>query len=346
MLSFYPGPSQLEDGVKDYLIDAVDEGILQQNHRSEAFMSLYRYTRRLLQKRWNVPEDYLLVFSSSATEWWEIIAQSLTTQASVHWGNGAFAAKWFRYASAIHPHSRFLDLGLDNWPDPQQAGKGVELMAITHNETSNGTQVPMWYLRELQTVYPDALIAVDATSSIGGVDLDWSLADIWYGSVQKCLGLPAGMGLAILSPRAVEKAMAIGGHQYNALSHMVEQALRYQTHYTPNVLAVYLLMRVVKDRENIRKTSHKLSQRAEALYTFFETKTAYPPLISNPERRSETVICLQASEEKQEKLFHKASEKGILLGKGYGDSKCTTFRIANFPALKGKHFAKLKRILG
>lgn len=346
MISFYPGPSQLDSGIPAYLSDAVSEGILQQNHRSEAFMALYRYTRALMQEKWNVPEDYLLVFSSSATEWWEIIAQSLTEKASVHWGNGAFASKWFHYAQGFHPDSSYLDLGFDAWPDPKMAGKKVELMAITHNETSNGTRVPLWYVRELQLAYPDALIAVDATSSLGGIDLDFSLGDVWFASVQKCLGLPAGMGLALLSPRALHKAEKLGGHQYNALHKMAEQARAFQTHYTPNVLAIYLLMRVLKDRPAIHKTGRKLIRRAERLYAFFDEKSAYPPLISNPERRSETVICLKASEEDQKTLFAKAESKNMLLGKGYGVWKSSSFRIANFPALKSKHFTKLKHLLG
>lgn len=345
MISFYPGPSQLDSSIPSYLLDAVSEGILQQNHRSEAFMSLYRYTRALMQAKWNVPEDYLLVFSSSATEWWEIIAQSLTEKASVHWGNGAFADKWFQYAKAIHPGSSYLDLGFEAWPDPQVAGKHVELMAITNNETSNGTRVPLWYLRELQMAYPEALIAVDATSSLGGIDLDFSLGDVWFASVQKCLGLPAGMGLALLSPRALHKARQLGGHQYNALHKMAAQAQAFQTHYTPNVLAIYLLMRVLKDRPAIHKTSTKLIRRAEGLYDYFEKKSPYPPLIANAERRSETVICLQASEEDQKELFTRAESKKILLGKGYGPWKSSTFRIANFPALKSKHFTKLKHLL-
>jgi phosphoserine aminotransferase len=323
----------------------VQEGILQQNHRSEAFMSLYRYTRALMQKKWNVPEDYVLLFSSSATEWWEIIAQSLTERASLHWGNGAFAAKWFQFAQAIHPDSRYIEWGLDAWPDPQSAGKHVELMAITHNETSNGTRVPMWYIRELQMAHPEALIAVDATSSLGGIDLDFSLGDVWFASVQKCLGLPAGMGLALLSPRALEKASSLGGSHYNALHKMAEQARNFQTHYTPNVLAIYLLMRVLKSRPAIHEVSKKLIERAEHLYGFFENHTPFPPLITNPELRSDTVLCLSANEKDQQKLFAKAEAKGVLLGKGYGALKSSTFRIANFPALKSKHFAKLKRLV-
>jgi phosphoserine aminotransferase len=53
---------------------------------------------------------------------------------------------------------------------------------------------------------PDALIAVDATSSMAGVELDWQSADIWFASVQKCFGLPAGMAVMVCSPRALQYA--------------------------------------------------------------------------------------------------------------------------------------------
>ncbi len=36
---------------------------------------------------------------------------------------------------------------------------------------------------------------------------------------------------------------------------------------------------------------------------------------------------------------------GFLLGEGYGDLKTTTFRIANFPALRDKEINALRKFL-
>lgn len=67
----------------------------------------------------------------------------------------------------------------------------------------------------------NALIAIDATSWFGGVVFDWMLGDVWFASVQKCLGLPAGMGIMVCSPKALEKARKVNDIlRYNSLLFM------------------------------------------------------------------------------------------------------------------------------
>jgi phosphoserine aminotransferase len=40
-----------------------------------------------------------------------------------------------------------------------------------------------------------------------------------------------------------------------------------------------------------------------------------------------------------------ARKEGFLLGEGYGDLKTSTFRIANFPAIKRKEIESLRTLL-
>ena len=47
------------------------------------------------------------------------------------------------------------------------------------------------------------LIVVDGTSEIGGVQRDFSKMDVYFGSVQKFMGCPAGLSVMIVSPRAM-----------------------------------------------------------------------------------------------------------------------------------------------
>lgn len=42
MLNFYPGPSKVYPEVRQYLLDAYDEGILHAPHRSEQFVQMSR----------------------------------------------------------------------------------------------------------------------------------------------------------------------------------------------------------------------------------------------------------------------------------------------------------------
>ena len=103
--NFYPGPSKIYDQVADYAADAFKKGILSINHRSPVFEDLYRLTKDRLFSFLNVPKNYHLVFTSSATECWEIISQSLVEESSFHIYNGNFGKKWFEYAAKLKPAS-------------------------------------------------------------------------------------------------------------------------------------------------------------------------------------------------------------------------------------------------
>ena len=81
MITFYPGPSKVYPQVADYAAEAVREGIVSLNHRSAGFMDVVKETVRLLHEKLAIPADYHIALVSSATECWEIVAQSLTAQA-------------------------------------------------------------------------------------------------------------------------------------------------------------------------------------------------------------------------------------------------------------------------
>src|SRR5690606_39085856 len=250
MISFSPGPSKVYDQLPVYLKDAFDQGILSANHRSSAFMHLYQETEELLKEKLDIPEDYKLLFTSSATENWEILAQSVVEKSSFHIFSGAFGKKWYDFTQFIYPSAQAYKLDKDREVDVNalSIGEEFDLIAITQNETSNGTQVSNQIIAAIGEKYPDKMIAVDTTSSMAGVYLDFKLADIWYASVQKCFGLPAGLGLLILSPKAIKKVrQKCERDRYNSLSFMLENAENFQTNYTPNVLGIYLLNRSLQD---------------------------------------------------------------------------------------------------
>jgi phosphoserine aminotransferase len=90
---------------------------------------------------------------------------------------------------------------------------------------------------------------------MAGVELDWQSADIWFASVQKCFGLPAGMAVMVCSPKALQYAEIIGDRKYyNSLLFMNDNFKKYQTHYTPNVLEIYLLSKILEQIPDISET--------------------------------------------------------------------------------------------
>lgn len=345
MLTFYPGPSKVYPEVRDYMTMAYDEGILSIPHRSDRFVQLSKNVVALLRKKLNIPQDYYIFFVSSATECWEIIAQSLTRKKSYHLYNGAFGEKWLQYVRKIRPEAKGFRFGVnDEIPVKDlDAEADTELICITQNETANGTQIKETTILNLFNRYRDALIAVDATSSMAGISLKYIKADIWYASVQKCFGLPAGLGIMVCSPRTIFRAKEINerGH-YNSLVTLYEKMLNFQTTNTPNVLNIYLMQQVMEQRAPIKTIDHDIVKRSQDLYEFFELFTAFTPLVTNPEVRSNTVITLQGSEKLIDEIKRNALRHEIVLGNGYGNWAKTTFRIANFPAISDDEFKILK----
>lgn len=348
MISFYPGPSQIYPQVKDFMIEAADTGILSVNHRSEEFVDLSKKCQQLMRQKLGIPTNYQIFYCSSATECWEIISESFLSAFSLHIFNGAFGEKWFEYRKKIMPNAMGIpfhyqrDLGMNQLRKLVKPEIKPELVCVTQNETSNCTQIKNKKLRKLRKHFNESLICVDATSSMAGIKFDWHLADIWFSSVQKCFGLPAGMSIMVCSPNAVEKALELNHNQhYNSLVSMVDKMKAYQTTHTPNVLNIFLLKKVMEMVEPIETLSKKMKERSRMLNKFFIDK-GYRLLVENSSVRSYTVMGVKGEAGKIAQIKKDAKSAGLLLGNGYGNWKQNTFRIANFPALSDANFEELK----
>jgi phosphoserine aminotransferase len=347
MTSFYPGPSQVHDKVPQYVKEAYRKGILSLNHRSDEFMALYKKTDSILKDKLDIPVNYSILFTSSATECWEILAQSIVKKESLHIYNGAFGEKWFDYSKRLNPDARAFIFDQESELNPKDISfSESELICITQNETSNGTQISNELIASIQMNNPKSLIAVDATSSMAGIELDFQHADIWFASVQKCFGLPAGLAILVCSPKAIKVIKSVKENKhYNSLAFMNEMMEKWQTSYTPNVLGIYLLMRVLKDSKKIRSVHKQIEARAKAWYEFFKDGKNLKCYIQNQQVLSRTVITITGSPGLLNKVKTKAKKKGFVLGEGYGKLKSVTCRIANFPALKKIEIKRLKDFL-
>lgn len=256
MLNFYPGPSKIYPQVKELLQEAYQSGILSMNHRSKAFMTVAENTVLQLKDKLQIPTDYHVYFVSSATECWEIIAQSLIANRSLHIYNGEFGKKW---AEATTNYSFHQNSALK------------PVLCVTHSETSNGTVLSEDSLPYLRTQFPQYLLAVDATSSMGGVHFAWQGADIWFASVQKCFGLPSGLAVLVCSPQAIEQGLAIAENKhYNSFVRLHQNMLKFQTTHTPNILGIWLLGKLLANLDDIATIHQKLVNRANNFYNFLQ----------------------------------------------------------------------------
>ncbi|EMR01529.1 aminotransferase class V-fold PLP-dependent enzyme [Cesiribacter andamanensis] len=349
MISFYPGPSKVWDRLPVYMQDAWQSGMLSVNHRSPQFARLWQDLVLELHLKLHIPPDYQILPFSSATECWEVIAQSLLGPAgqSLHLYNGAFGEKWQEYTLRLTGAAQGYPFGLDQLPHPQQLPlQDSPLLALTHNETSNGTALPDAYMEQLRQAWPEVLIAADATSSMAALALPWHAADLWFASVQKGFGLPAGLALLICSPRAVAAAEKRGENShYNSLLFSLENARKQQTTHTPNVLGLYLLWRSLKDRPPMAETDRLIRHRHRQWLQFWQEVGVFTPLCPAPVLQSPSVLALQGGKEAISSLKQAALERGFYLGNGYGRWKESSFRIANFPALTDSDIDQLQAFL-
>lgn len=348
MFSFYPGPSQLHPQMRTFFAKALDSGILSKNHRSPDFVAMSRQTIGSLKEKLDIPQNYTLFFTSSATECWEILGESFLSLFSFHLYNGAFGQKWYHYRRKLSPNAAAIEFSLQKTPSLNKLKalpNKAEVICLTQNESSNGTQLKNRTIRKIRTQFADTLIFVDATSSMAGVVLDWRCADVWFASVQKCFGLPSGMALMVCSPAALEVAHNLRHNQhYNSLIFMAEKMKNFQTTYTPNILNIFLLGEVMRASPPIQSTHRLLKARRRKWEDFFR-KHKYPLLVLNSQLRSDTIFALRAEQAKLAGIHEKAAKADLLLGKGYGKWAENTFRIANFPAISEEAIEKLQDLL-
>ena len=332
MISFYPGPSKLRAGVGDYLQEAYASDILSCNHRSPEFVAVIAHAIEGIKTKLNIPQNYEVYFVNSATECWQIIAQSLVSEQSLHIFNGAFGQRWMEFTALLGIKTRAQKFAIHE-PLPVSSVSDADVICITNCETSNGSYISSAQIKSLREANPETLIAVDATSCMAGVNLDFASADVWFASVQKCFGLPSGLGIMVCSPKAIEKSKAINSRAYyNSMVRLHEKMQATQTNNTPNMLAIYLLGKVMQHSEPIESIENALRARANRWRNFFTSSPHFKLLIEDEALASPTVIAVSGEGNEIKNIKINAKKSGLLLGNGYGAWADNTFRIANFPA--------------
>ncbi|MCS6904055.1 MAG: aminotransferase class V-fold PLP-dependent enzyme [Bacteroidia bacterium] len=342
---FTPGPSQLEPGIEIYFRRALQNGILSTYHRSEAFSNLYRKIHKLCQEKLQLPASYSLYFFSSATECWSVLSESVVQAKSLHICNGAFAQKWAYYAGNLHPIEK---ISIEALEEKDHILPLTDLLCITLNETSNGSFFPFSLLAKIRGNLPNQLIALDVTSCLGGIEIPWELGDFWFGSVQKCLGLPSGLALFFASPAAVERinTQRKSNLQYNSLFAVHQNFLKYQTTHTPNILNIFLLSEVLENRQSIESISKDTYYWASCFYKVLASLPELELCQPNPLFQSPTIITCTAREATIKQLHeYLLLQHNIVIGQGYGKDCATSFRIANFPQMPPTCKAQLIEIL-
>lgn len=125
--------------------------------------------------------------------------------------NGVFGGRMVDIAQRAGAHVTIVEAPWGEAIDPQDVAKalkasGAGLVAIVHAETSTGVLQPLEEIGRIVREH-DALLVVDAVTSLGGVsvDVDARLIDACYSGTQKCLSCPPGLSPVTMGPRAMAR---------------------------------------------------------------------------------------------------------------------------------------------
>lgn len=338
-IHFTPGPSQLFYTVEEHLKQALKLQVSSISHRGQQFKDIYAHTVKELRALVSLPDNYHVLFTNSATEIWERIIQNCVKKNSFHLVNGAFSEKFHQTAQQLGINASMATSEEGSVVDINglEISNNVELIGLVHNETSTGASQPLDDIYKLRELYPDPLIAVDVVSSIPYVNLDFTKVDMVYFSVQKCFGLPAGLGVWLVNDRAVGKARQLEGKgasiaKYRQMLPMVDQAKKFQTTSTPNVLDIYLLGKVAEDMNSkgLDMIRREIDYKAAVLYHCINEHPKLEVFIKNSKYQSKTTIVAKAKNNVKY-IIDSLNKIGLEIGSGYGKYKEDHIRIANFP---------------
>lgn len=346
---FTPGPAQLFPSVEKHLAAGLRNNLGSISHRGKQFQQVFAETTGNLRQLLSVPDDFGIYFTGSATEIWEKSLSSCVEKSSFHFANGSFSKKYYEFAKelGLTAHKAEAPMGEGFDIKSIQIPQETEVICCTQNETSTGVQMPVEDIHALKDRYTDKLVFVDAVSSMPHPRFDWNKVDSVLFSVQKAMGMPAGLGVWIANKKTIEKAQSLKdkGHKstpYHNLLQLVEIGAKNETPATPNVLYIYLLGKIVGDMltkgvENIREETNL---KAKMLYDLCENSAEFTPFVQNKDHRSATVVVANTQRPAAE-IIDALKKDNIVLGSGYGSLKEKQVRIANFPAVSVDDVSKL-----
>lgn len=337
---FTPGPTQLYPTIKKHLDQALKDDVASISHRSGAFQDIYKNTTVALKEVVGLPDNYKIFFLSSATEIFERIIKNLSEETSYHFVNGSFSKRFYEYAEMSGRKAGIYEAPFSEGFDVSKAtiASNTELICFTHNETSSGVSVPLEDIYTIRTKHPEAIIAMDGVSSLPYPQVDYSKIDTAFFSVQKCFGLPAGLGVWMVNERAIAKSKAlqqkgviIGPH--HDLPEFELRGDKNQTPSTPNVLYIYLLGKVCEDllRIGMANVRREIDDKAAMLYDFVERSEIFDNSVKNENHRSKTVVVANTKVTANE-INKILAPHDLVIGSGYGSYKESQVRIANFPS--------------
>ncbi len=345
---FVPGPTE----VREEVLKAQAKWMI--GHRSREFGDL---NRRCVEKTKEIlkTKNYVFWWTASGTGLMEGAIRNCVQKKVLHCVNGAFSDRWFKISQACgkEPEALRVEWGKTiraEMVDRELARGGYEAITFTQNETSTGVRTALEEIVPMvKSKYPDVLILVDAVSSLMGdwFDIDGLGLDVVVASSQKCVALPPGLAVAIVSPRAMEKCRKIPdrGYYFDYEAMLKRYEKDNQTPTTP-AISLFWALETQLDAILAEGMENRYRRHLEMAHFTREWAKKYFALFPEPGYESVTLTTVTNTRGISVKDLNSAlGERGMQISNGYGDLKEKTFRIAHMGDLTMQDMQEVTRAI-
>jgi phosphoserine aminotransferase len=334
------GPSKVRAGQIDAIV-AGARNLIGTSHRKPPVKNLVGSIRAGLRELFALPEGWeIMLGNGGTTVFWDAASFALVDRRSQHLAFGEFSTKFAEVCRAA-PHldePAIITSPAGDHPDPVGEA-GVDLYALTHNETSTGVAMQ---LRRPSGSDTGSLVAVDATSAAGGLRWDTEEVDVYYFAPQKCFASDGGLWISACAPAAIERIDRLAsGHRWIPasidLGIAIENSRLDQTYNTPAVATLIMLddqIRWMNAHGGLEWCAARSDESASIVYAWAEKTEWASPFVGDSAKRSSVVatIDLDASVSAED-VCTALRANGIVDTDGYRKLGRNQLRIGMFPAI-------------
>ena len=326
--------------------------LLGTSHRKPAVRNLVKDLQDGLREYFKLPAGYEIVLGNGgATLLWDMIGLGMVEKNSLHFVTGEFSEKWYKaHAQIPWLKAREIKVEPGHGINPKDE-PGFDMICTTLNETSTGVMIS-----SLPTLGDEkALLAIDATSGAGQIKVDWKKVDLYYFAPQKVFASDGGLYIAILSPKAVERALRLQQDksryipEYMKWSHAIENSRQNQTYNTPSIATIFLMNEQVKlmNKMGEDKVIAEARRKADLMYAWAEEKPYLSPYIQEKSMRSQAVVTIDVDDKyKMDDLAGVLRAQNVVYDiEAYRKLNRNQLRIALFHNVSYDDLVKLTKII-
>ena len=333
------GPSKIRPEALAALA-ASGSSILGTSHRQKAVKNVVHQVREGLNSLFSLPAGYEVVLGNGgSTAFWDIATFGLIENKSQHLVFGEFSSKFATAAKEAPFLGEPTVFKAEPGSHPQALAEvGIDVYALTHNETSTGVAMPI----KRPAGIDGALVLVDATSAAGGLDVDAKEFDTYYFAPQKSFASDGGLWLALMSPAAIARAEKIkaSGRWVPAffdLGIAIENSRLDQTYNTPALMTLMLLADQIEwmnSNGGLKFAAGRSAESATKLYSWAEKTSYTTPFVTDPAMRSKVVGTINFDESIDAMAVAAALRaNGIVDTEPYRKLGKNQLRVGMFPAI-------------